>query len=74
MFGAYCAEKIYRNSGLRVLVIDAGSYLVSEHVQNLARIGLNAAGAARATERAFVAAGQDKRELAVTVLEARLLA
>lgn len=47
MFGAYCAEKIYRNSGLRVLVLDAGAYLVSEHVQNLARIGLNAAGAAR---------------------------
>jgi hypothetical protein len=38
MFGAYCAEKIYRNSNLRVLVLEAGSYLVSEHVQNLARI------------------------------------
>jgi len=47
MFGAYCAEKIYRNSNLRVLVLEAGPYLVSEHVQNLARIGLNAAGAAR---------------------------
>ena len=53
MFGAYCADKIYRNSGLRVLVLDAGAYLVSEHVQNLARIGLNAAGAAR------VASNQD---------------
>ena len=53
MFGAYCAEKIYRNSGLRVLVLDAGPYLVSEHVQNLARIGLNAAGAVR------VASNQD---------------
>lgn len=45
MFGAYCAEKIYREgkpSGIRVLVLDAGSYLVSEHVQNLPRIGLNA--------------------------------
>jgi len=41
MFGAYCAEKIYRNANLRVLVLDAGSFLVSEHVQNLARIGLN---------------------------------
>ncbi len=30
----------------------------------------DAAGAARATERAFVAAGQDKRELSATVLEA----
>jgi len=45
MFGAYCAEKIYRNSNLRILVLEAGSYLVSEHVQNLARIGLNVAGA-----------------------------
>src|SRR5437870_12749994 len=44
MFGAYCAEKIYRGSNLRVLVLDAGSFLVSEHVQNLARVGLNAAG------------------------------
>src|SRR5512143_84598 len=47
MFGAYCAEKIYRNSNLRVLVLEAGPFLVSEHVQNLARIGLNAAGAVR---------------------------
>lgn len=45
MFGAHCAEKIYRNSGLRVLVLDAGSFLVSEHVQNLSRMGLNTAGA-----------------------------
>ncbi len=45
MFGAYCAEKIYRQANLRVLVLEAGPFLVSEHVQNLARIGLNAAGA-----------------------------
>lgn len=45
MFGAYCAEKIYRlGPNLRVLVLDAGSLLVTEHVQNLSRIGLNAAG------------------------------
>jgi choline dehydrogenase-like flavoprotein len=45
MFGAYCAEKIYRRGpNLRVLVLDAGSLLVTEHVQNLSRIGLNAAG------------------------------
>ncbi len=44
MFGAYCAEKIYRlGPNLRVLVLDAGSLLVTEHVQNLVRIGLNAA-------------------------------
>jgi hypothetical protein len=42
MFGAYCAEKIYRHANLRVLVLDAGSFLVSEHVQNLSKIGLNA--------------------------------
>jgi hypothetical protein len=30
MFGAYCAEKIYRNSNLRVLVLEAGPFLVSE--------------------------------------------
>jgi len=47
MFGAYCAEKIYRKGDMRVLVLDAGAFLVSEHVQNLARIGLNAAGAVK---------------------------
>src|SRR5215211_8250221 len=38
MFGAYCAEKIYRAGEkrlLRVLVLDAGRHLVSEHAQNL---------------------------------------
>jgi hypothetical protein len=45
MFGAYCAEKLYRHSNLRVLVLDAGALLVTEHVQNLSRIGLNAGGA-----------------------------
>jgi hypothetical protein len=44
MFGAYCAEKLYRNANMRVLVLDAGPVLVTEHVQNLSRIGLNAAG------------------------------
>src|SRR5437660_10258363 len=40
MFGAYCAEKIYRHANLRVLVLEAGPFLVSEHVQNLELIGL----------------------------------
>ena len=40
MYGAYCAQRLYR-SGKRVLLLEAGSFLVSEHVQNLARIGLN---------------------------------
>ena len=46
MYGAYIAEKIYRQGqgNLRVLVLEAGSLLVTEHVQNLSRIGLNAAG------------------------------
>src|SRR5215204_1056181 len=47
MFGAYCAEKIYRKGNMRVLMLDAGAFLVSEHVQNLARIGLNTAGAVK---------------------------
>lgn len=46
MYGAYCATKIYRLSeAKRVLVLEAGSFLVSEHVQNLARIGLDVPGA-----------------------------
>lgn len=45
MFGAYCAEKVYRHSSMRVLVLDAGCLLVTEHVQNLSRVGLNAGGA-----------------------------
>src|SRR5215207_4309745 len=52
MFGAYCAEKIYRHANVRVLVLDAGSFLVSEHVQNLSRIGLNAAGAIQVASNA----------------------
>lgn len=54
MFGAYCAEKIYRlGPNLRVLVLDAGSLLVTEHVQNLARIGLNAAGPKKDPTKTF---------------------
>ena len=42
MYGAYCATKIFRrHPGKRVLLLDAGRFLVSEHVQNLAQIGLN---------------------------------
>src|SRR5438128_12307127 len=44
MFGAYCAEKIFRQSGevRRVPVLHAGRFLVSEHVQNLSNIALGA--------------------------------
>lgn len=44
MFGAHCAKKIYRHAIRRVLVLDAGSLLITEHVQNLARTGVNAGG------------------------------
>src|SRR5215831_456389 len=43
MFGGYIAEKLYRrgeNIGLRVLVLDAGSFLLPTHVQNLPRLSL----------------------------------
>lgn len=42
MYGAYCATKIVRlDPTARVLLLDAGRFLVSEHVQNLANIGFN---------------------------------
>ncbi len=47
MFGGYIADKLYRrgeNLGLRVLVIEAGGFLLPTHVQNLPRLGLNAPG------------------------------
>jgi len=44
MYGAYCAVKLFRRKpNTRVLLLDAGRFLVSEHVQNLARVGLNVA-------------------------------
>ena len=47
MFGGYCAEQIFRlgaTAGLRVLVLDAGPFLLPTHVQNLPRSGLNVPG------------------------------
>ena len=44
MFGGYCADKISRSSGprpLRVLVLEAGPFLVPTHVQNLPQAGLD---------------------------------
>jgi choline dehydrogenase-like flavoprotein len=44
MFGGYCAEKIYRlgaGANLKVLVLDAGSFLIPTHLQNLPDIGFN---------------------------------
>jgi choline dehydrogenase-like flavoprotein len=45
MFGGYIADKLYRRGEaiwLRILVVDAGSFLLPTHVQNLPRLGLNA--------------------------------
>jgi hypothetical protein len=45
MFGGYCADKIYRLGAprnLKVLVLDAGAFLIPTHIQNLPpKIGLN---------------------------------
>src|SRR2546425_8117445 len=49
MFGGYCAEKLYRRGsavGLRILVLDAGAYLLPSHIQNLPqRVGGKIGGA-----------------------------
>lgn len=40
MFGAYCATKLYWRGGgqaLRVLLIDAGAFLLTTHIQNVPR-------------------------------------
>jgi len=45
MFGGYCAEKIFRFGGannLKVLVLDAGPFLVPTHLQNLPNLSLYA--------------------------------
>ncbi|WP_264928396.1 hypothetical protein [Streptomyces sp. A012304] len=40
MYGAYCAAKIFRRAaGKRILLLDAGKFLLPEHMQNLGRIG-----------------------------------
>ena len=52
MHGGYIAEKLYRLGepiGLRVLVLDARSFLVSSHLQNLPRIGLGVPGTVTVT-------------------------
>ena len=38
MFGGYCAEKLYRSGGsaaFRILLLDAGGFLLQSHIQNL---------------------------------------
>ena len=49
MFGGYCAEKIYRLGGannLKILVLDAGPFLIPTHLQNLPDVGLDVPDAA----------------------------
>jgi hypothetical protein len=44
MFGAYCGEKIYRfgaANNLKVLILDAGPFLIPTHLQNLPDVGLD---------------------------------
>ena len=57
MFGGYIADKLYRrgeNIGLRVLVVEGGSFLLPTHVQNMPRLGLGGPG-----ERVVAANAQD---------------
>jgi len=57
MFGGYIADKLYRHGesiGQRVLVVDAGSFLLPTHTQNLPRLALNAPG-----EQVVASNGQD---------------
>ena len=48
MYGAYCAEKLYRagaSSALRILMLDAGAFLLPSHIQNLPQqLGGNVGG------------------------------
>lgn len=45
-YGAYLAAKIRQeHGGAKVLLLDAGSFLVPEHVQNVGRIGIDVPGA-----------------------------
>jgi hypothetical protein len=40
MYGAFCATKVFRHSDAkRVLLLDAGPFLVPQHVQNLPNVG-----------------------------------
>jgi len=44
MYGAAVATKLYRLTNRRVLVLEAGPFLLPEHVQNMAQIGFNVPG------------------------------
>ncbi|HEX9274237.1 MAG TPA: hypothetical protein VGA01_18725, partial [Candidatus Binatia bacterium] len=43
MFGGYCADKVFRfgeTSNLKVLVLDAGPFMIATHLQNLPRASI----------------------------------
>lgn len=50
MFGGYVADKLYRDTNLRVLVLEAGPFLVATHLQNLPGLGLFEPGAINPSE------------------------
>lgn len=54
MFGAYCAERLYRHGArraVRVLLIDAGAFVLPTHIQNLPqRLGGSIGGAAKSSK------------------------
>lgn len=43
MYGGGLATKLYRLTGRKILVLEAGPFLTPEHVQNIANIGFNVA-------------------------------
>jgi GMC oxidoreductase len=54
MFGGYCADKLYRlcsEKRLRILVLDAGGFLIPTHYQNLPDIGLKVPSAVSPASR-----------------------
>src|SRR5207237_2011626 len=63
MYGAYCAEKLYRSgasSALRILVLDAGAFLLPSHIQNLPQqLGGNVGGPEYLRSRDDATCGQN---------------
>ena len=57
MFSGYCADKIFRfgtNNDLKVLVLEAGPFMVATHPQNLPRAGINVPGSREGCFRLFL--------------------
>jgi hypothetical protein len=69
MFGAYCAEKLFRRDAskkLRILVLDAGAFFLPTHVKNLPLSGMsNAVVWTRpwTGNKAFLEGGKLRREV-----------